>query len=137
MPAIVANCCRCPPPFATSVAILVITREIAVPPASASMPTDANAFEIPSTCGTVKPAAAPAAEIRCAIASISCSVDAPKLPNATTAEPRFENWDCGIFITFASFAKEAPASSAVRFVAVLMSTIVFVKPRMSSLCTPN
>ncbi|MNY43079.1 hypothetical protein D3C86_1780150 [compost metagenome] len=88
MPATSAKRSSSSPPADTDIAMSVMIREIAEPPASASMPTDASAFANPRTCASVRPTTRPAPAMRCAICTMSRSVDAPSLPSATSAAPR-------------------------------------------------
>ena len=88
IPATDANSSRSSPPFATAFSISVIVCVIAVPPASASMPTEDIAAASAMISGSVNPANSPADARRVAIATISASVVAKLLPRPTITEPR-------------------------------------------------
>ena len=73
--------------MATSLSMVDMMVEIAVPPASASMPMDDSAVASPSTSASVRPMDLPAPAMRMAMCEMSASVVAKLLPKATMVEP--------------------------------------------------
>ena len=88
IPAMRANSSRFSPPSATAFSMAVRVWVIAVPPASASMPTEDMAVAKAIICDSVSPASVPAEARRVAISVISASVVAKLLPRPTMTEPR-------------------------------------------------
>ena len=86
--------------------------EKAVPPASASRPTDDSAVAKPSICDCVRPTCAPAAPSRVAMFIMALSVVAKLLPKSTNAAPKRPKSLCAIFVTLANCAMAVAASSA-------------------------
>ena len=86
-PATVANFCRSSPPAATADSIADSVWVIAVPPASASIPTEDIAVARPRISWLVKPANVPEAAKRLAMLTMSDSVVAKLFPRATTELP--------------------------------------------------
>ena len=72
---------------ATSLSMVAMMVEMAVPPASASMPMDDSAVARPSTSASVSPIDLPAPAILMAMWLMSASVVAKLLPRATMVEP--------------------------------------------------
>ena len=66
---------------------LLSSLEIAVPPASASMPTEESAVAMAMICGSVSPTTAPVEASRVAMDTMSASVVAKLLPKSTMEEP--------------------------------------------------
>ena len=87
IPAIRANSARSSPPFATAFSMALSVWVMAVPPASASMPTEDIAAARAMISGSVSPASLPADARRVPIATISDSVVAKLLPRSTMTEP--------------------------------------------------
>ncbi|MNJ31309.1 hypothetical protein D3C77_259370 [compost metagenome] len=83
------------------------------------------------------PICEPAPARRKAISTISCSVVAKLLPNATTEEPRRSKSCWFIFVMLANLASAVAASSADMLVATPMLTMVSVKPNIASFLMPN
>ena len=75
------------PPEVTAFSMAVRVWVMAVPPASASMPTEDSAADSPMIWASVSPASVPAEAKRLAILVISLSLVAKLLPNATIVEP--------------------------------------------------
>ena len=87
MPAVWAQVSRFSPLVATSLSIELMTVEMAVPPASASMPIDVSAAAMPRTSALDRPIDFPAPAILIAMEEMSLSVVAKLLPSPTMAEP--------------------------------------------------
>ena len=137
MPAVCAIRSSESPPWRVALSICLNVLLMAVPPASASMPTDDNADAKPSTSCSDMPTELPAAAIRWAIDTMSRSVEAPALPSATMVEPRLSTSSCEVPITFMSCASDVAASSADRFVVSPRSIMTRVNAATSSMPTPS
>ena len=87
MPATSAHVSTDLAPVATSLSMLLMIVEMAVPPASALMPMDVRAVESPSTSASLRPICLPAAATLIDMAETSLSVVAKELPRATMVEP--------------------------------------------------
>ena len=87
IPATCAIFSRSAPPLATNVLIVLSVCVMAVPPASACIPTDDIAADNASICGSDNPASRPADAMRVDISVICDSVVAKLLPSATIVEP--------------------------------------------------
>ena len=87
IPATEANCSNCSPPFCVARFIFEIKLEKAVPPASASIPTEDSAPENDMIWASVKPTWCPAPAILIAMSTISDSVVARLFPSATMVDP--------------------------------------------------
>ena len=111
--------------------------EKAVPPASASMPTEEIAAEMPMISGALMPACVAVAAIRCDISAILLSVVAKLLPSATITAPIFPYLLVSSRVTLAYCASIVAASSAVMFVALPSSSTVSVKLAMSVTRMPS
>ena len=121
----------------TALPIAVRVCVIAVPPASASIPTELIAVARPRISGAVRPANLPPAAKRLVISTMSRSVVAKLLPKSTTDDPnRLYSSDVKPRI-FAILAIAVAASSALKFVDSPMSIIVREKVRISSALMPN
>lgn len=129
------------PPSLTAAYIFVRARAVADPPASADRPSVARVDESASVSWAVAPTRSAAPAMRCDIARISDSVDAPSFPSATIADPSREiaSGDCSSeeSRTLTSFAMPVAASSAERSVVSPRSIIVFVNPTIASRFTPS
>ena len=86
-PAVAANASRDLPPDSTEAFIFSRTRVVTPPPSSAFTPIEDRVLDRANTSASVAPTVAPAPEMRCAMARMSASVDAPALPSATRAPP--------------------------------------------------
>ena len=75
------------PPLATAFSMPLSVWVMAVPPASASMPTEDMAAASARIWGSLRPARVPADASRVAIRVISASVVAKLLPKSTMTEP--------------------------------------------------
>ena len=87
MPAIFANASRSSLPVATVLSMVATVFENAVPPASASTPSEDIAADQPRMSAWLMPTCDEAAATRCAIELMSDSVVAMWLPRLTMAEP--------------------------------------------------
>ena len=125
----------------TCVFIMSMTREITPPPSCASMPTDDIALASASTSDSLAPTCLAAPAMRCAMLTMSRSVEAPSLPSATSAEPK----RCTpavpsrsiVPITLEICAMAVAASSAERFVDSPRPIMVSVNPTRSLRFTPS
>ena len=141
VPATSANAARSSPPARTAECISIHTRCIAPPPSSDSIPTDDMALDTARTSPSVAPMRLPTPARRCAMDTMSASVDAPALPSATRVSPSISypatpSRDA-VPMTLLIFARLVAASSAVRFVDSPSATAVSVNPRMSSRAMPS
>ena len=114
-------------PVSTATCIWIMAFEKAVPPASASRPTDESAVAKPSICDCVRPTCAPAAPSRIAMFIMALSVVAKLLPKSTNAAPKRPKSLCAIFVTLANCAMAVAASSATMSVELPRSIMVRVK----------
>ncbi|MNW50215.1 hypothetical protein D3C74_276620 [compost metagenome] len=137
IPAVLANKSRVSPPVSTLAPIRFIVIDMAEPPASASIPTDDIAADMPMICPSDKPICTPAPARRIDIAIISASVVAKLLPSPTSVEPSLSTSLSEVPVMFAKRAKLVAASSADKFVDSPKSIIVLVNPTMSAAPTPN
>ena len=117
--------------MATSRSTWLMMVEIAVPPASASIPTDPSDAEIPSICALVMPTCAPAPPMRIANAMMLDSVVAMLLPRPTMVAPNRSVSPCAICVMLAYCAICVIASSA--FISVAMSRSAAVPATSMSL----
>ena len=101
------------------------------------MPTDDSAEANPITWASVSPMVRPAAPMRSAMARMSCSVDAPSLPRATSADPALDACDGKTPMMLPSFARPVAASSDVRLVVSPRSIMVRVNAATSARFTPS
>ena len=74
----------------TAVAILIMIFENALPPFSASIPTELNAVAIPNTLPSDNPICLPAPARFLPMSRMSFSVVAKWLPKSTNAEPKLD-----------------------------------------------
>ena len=141
MPATSANRTRSSLPVLTALLMSMRTDENAVPPASASMPTDARALDTASKSGSDRPTTLAAPAIRDAMATMSRSVDAPLLPRCTRAAAKRSTPSVPrrsmVPMTLLIWAMDVAASSALRLVVSPSLIIVVVKPTMSLDLTPS
>ena len=136
-PAIFANVSRSSPPADTALLIAVIVWVIAVPPASALMPTEDIAVDNARISCSDNPATVPADARRVAISTISRSVVAKLLPRSTMVLPSLEYSSAVVPVMLANLASAEAASSAERFVASPKSIMTRVKSSTSSVAIPN
>ena len=136
-PAALANLPKFSPPDITAFCIFVITCVIALPPASASIPTVLIAAANPNTSASDILVCLPIPESRCDISTIDFSLVAKLFPNSTNVEPRFLILLWLVPITAMNWAKLAAPSSLLKFVVAPKSAIVFVKSTMFSVLIPN
>ena len=136
-PATLAKASNLSPPDLTAEFMEIMARDIADPPSSAWMPTEAIALASDSTPASDAPATFPAPDSRCASARISDSVEAPALPRATRVAAKLSTSSPLVPITLAICAMLVAASSAVRLVVSPRSIMTRVKPRMSACLTPS
>ena len=125
------------PPVSTATCICTMALLNAVPPASASRPTEDNAVANPRICGCVSPTCDPDAARRDAMFMISDSVVAKLLPRSTSDDPKFRNCPCAMPVIFANCAMDVAASFAARLVELPRSTIVRVNDSRFSFLMPN
>ena len=76
-------------PFSTALCMFCVSFERDVPPASALIPTEERAADIPRISGADSPARVPAEANLCAISMISASVVAVWLPRSIITEAMF------------------------------------------------
>ena len=88
IPATSAKLCKESSPVATAFSMALSVCVMAVPPASASMPTEDIAAASAMICGSVNPASLPPEARRVPICVISDSVVAKLLPRSTITAPR-------------------------------------------------
>ena len=121
----------------TATAILIIILENALPPFSASIPTELNAVARPNTVPSDSPICLPAPAKFLPMSKMSFSVVAKWLPNSTNVEPRLDTLSCDVPIIFMNFARSAAPSSPMIFVAVCSFAIVSTNVSKFSLRIPN
>ena len=132
MPATAENTRKFWFPVATASVIDCSTLPTAVPPASASMPTEANAPAMASTCASARPAILPWPAILCAKCTILLSVVARLLPRWTTVAPSRSKFLWPLCITLAICARAMAASSLAILVAVPSMAMTSVNSAMFS-----
>ena len=137
MPATRAKVSRVSPPLLAARSMALSVWVMAVPPASASMPTELIAVASARICASLMPASLPAEASLVAISSISLSVVAKLLPSATSDEPRRDVASSPLPMILVSRAIATAASSAVRLVLSPRSSIVRVKLAIFSVATPS
>ena len=103
---------------ATALSMLDMMVEMAVPPASASMPMDDSAVARPSTSASDSLIDFPAPAMRMAMCEMSASVVAKLLPRATMVEPKLRVLPCDMSMMLANWASSVAASSALMLVAM-------------------
>ena len=89
MPDTLANSASIPLFVSTAICIFLNSLLIALPPFSASMPTELSAVPSAIISGADKPISLPVDDRFVPIATISCSVVANLFPKSTTVEPSF------------------------------------------------
>ena len=136
-PAVLANAANSFPPPITAFCILVMVCVIALPPASASIPTVLIAAAKPNTSASVILVCFPIPDKRCDISTIAFSFVAKLFPNSTIVEPKFLILSWLVPITAMNCAKLVAPSSADRFVVAPKSAIVLVKSTIFSVLIPN
>jgi hypothetical protein len=140
-PATLANFSRSSEPVLIALDMSMSTLDTAVPPASASIPTEARALDTASRSASVIPTTFAAPAIREAMLRMSFSVLAPLLPRSTRADENrstpFAPSRSRVPMTLLICAMEVAASSAVRFVVSDRLIMVSVNPRMSPWATPS
>ena len=114
-----------------------MTLENALPPFSASIPTELNAVAKPNTLPSDNPICLPAPARFKAISRISFSVVAKLFPKSTKDEPRLDTLSCDVPIMFINLANSAAPSSPTMFVAVCSLAIVSTNVNKLSLWIPN
>ena len=124
-------------PVATPTVIRLINFENALPPASASNPTEVSPAASPKISGSVSPASSPAAASRSPMSTMFASVAAKLLPRSTIVEPKRSKSSCDIPVMLANFARATAASLALRLVVSPMSIITLVKSMIDSPLIPN
>ena len=137
MPATSAKPARDSPPSRTAASIFFMPIVMAVPPASASMPTEDMAAARPSTSPSVRPSCAPIPDRRIPIAMISPSVVAKLLPRPTRVEPSRSTSFWLVPMMFENRAREVAASSADRLVVSPRLIMVRVNFTTESVSTPS
>ena len=129
------------PTPATAFPIPVSVWFIAVPPASASIPTLLIAVARPKISGVVRPASLPPAAKRLVISTISRSVVAKWLPRSTTADPKCADHVPRSFpetcMIFPILAIDDAASSELKLVETPRLIMVFEKSLIAPIGTPN
>ena len=103
---------------ATDLSISLMTVEMAVPPASALMPSDVSAPARPSTSALDSPIDLPAPAILMAIAEMSDSVVARLLPKPTIVDPNRSVFSLASSMMLKNWASSVPACSALMLVAM-------------------
>ena len=124
-------------PNATLLSISDMIVDIAVPPASASIPTLERLADIASIWSSVIPICVPAPAIRIAIFIISASVVAELFPSATSVSPKFLYSSAVIPVIFANCASSVDAVSASKLVDISKSAIIPAKFARSSAAIPS
>ena len=140
-PATWAKASSSSPPALTALDMSMRTLLIAVPPASASTPTDDSALDRARRSDSVIPTTLAAPAIRDAMLKMSRSVEAPLFPSSTRAAanrltPSVPSRSI-VPMTLEICAIDVAASSAVRFVVSPSWIMVSVKPTTSPLATPS
>ena len=137
MPDTCANSSRDSPPSSTALPMRFIVVDMAVPPASASMPTDDIAAAMPRISPSESCACAPAPARRIDMSTISDSVVAKLLPRPTTEAPRRPTSCWLVWVMFMNRASAVAAWSADMFVDSPRSIIVRVNPRTFGVAMPS